>query len=396
MSASQDEEDGPKDMMDVEQKDHGHISQQSVESEFSSRAVGDPCRPPLHQTLPDDSQHQHQQQQQQHGNGTDTDDDGSVGNSSEMKRLFRSPSPSGTSRSPRRNVANDGSSAHSTGGDGDEEEDVEPMLSILNVVVDHVMVPPSPLEPEEFDVFCRQRRKQLEEEEERKAIMTSEDQKCGDDLDLSAADEAGGYGGGGGMMDVDGPSMFPLSQQSVQSEQSASGSAAAAHTSQAFLQPPRERVLVPVLRFFGPIIRGDSATVRSTPRQSGCLHVHGAFPYMVARPVVAGPDGSSYRRPGDSSASSRIDWDDAISVSYIVDEIHAKLEAALRATDEWKERRDNMDGGEGVNGAANIAGVYNRDGGASDSQKLPVRYVRQVTVVTGMFARSRCFPIYGG
>ena len=378
-------------MMDAEQKDHGHISQQSVESEFSSRAVGDPCRPPLHQTLPDDSQHQHQQQQQ-HGNGTDTDDDGSVGNSSERKRLFRSPSPSGTSRSLRRNVANDGSSARSTGGDGDEEEDVEPMLSILNVVVDHVMVPPSPLEPEEFDVFCRQRRKQLEEEEERKAIMTSEDQKCGDDLDLSAADEAGGYGGGGGMMDVDRPSMFPLSQQSVQSEQSASGSAAAAHTctSQAFLQPPRERVLVPVLRFFGPIIRGDSATVRSTPRQSGCLHVHGAFPYMVARPVVAGPDGSSYRRPGDSSASSRIDWDDAISVSYIVDEIHAKLEAALRATDEWKERRDNMDGGEGVNGAANIAGVYNRDGGASDSQKLPVRYVRQVTVVTGKGFYTYC------
>lgn len=31
----------------------------------------------------------------------------------------------------------------------------DPLLSILNVVVDHVMMPPSPLEPREFREVCR-------------------------------------------------------------------------------------------------------------------------------------------------------------------------------------------------------------------------------------------------
>ena len=271
--------------------------------------------------------------------------------------------------------------------DGGDFDDEEPMLSILNVVVDHVMVPPTPMEPEEFDIFCRQRRHELkkQEAEEGRRKLKEEDSK----VNSSAADEAGGHRGGD-----DEPMLFPLSQQSVRSDPSTpgfGGALASAEQSQSFLEQtptvPKEKVLVPVLRFFGPVIRGDPATVRATPRQSGCLHVHGAFPYLVARPVTAGPDGSSYRRPGDSSrasVSSRIDWDDAESVSYIVDEIHVKLEAALRATDEWKEKRDTMDGG-GANSSTNNAGGNNGDGlgGNLDSLKLPIRYIRQVTVVKG-------------
>ena len=31
--------------------------------------------------------------------------------------------------------------------------------------------------------------------------------------------------------------------------------------------------------------------IKSDKYQTGCLHIHGAFPYLLARPVQAGPDG---------------------------------------------------------------------------------------------------------
>ena len=50
----------------------------------------------------------------------------------------------------------------------------------------------------------------------------------------------------------------------------------------------KKTVKVPVVRIFGPLLRD----ARRGPLQSACLYVHGAFPYLLARPVVAGPDGS--------------------------------------------------------------------------------------------------------
>ena len=391
----------------------------SQASDTGSSAVASPLGdrgsssqpPPLQQTMPDaswgderkhggsaPSGRDYGQSSSSTGSGVDTP----AANSSERKRLFRSPCPSNASgsasqSSPMIQRKDISGCLDTRTSNGDDVTDEEPMLSILNVVVDHVMVPPTPMEPEEFDVFCRQRREQLkkQEAEERREKLNEDKFK----IDLTPADEAEGHASGTNTMDVDEePMLFPLSQQSVRSDLSTPGASASALQSQSFLEQtptlPNEKVLVPVLRFFGPVIRGDPATVRSTPRQSGCLHVHGAFPYLVARPVTAGPDGSSYRRPGDcsrASVSSRIDWDDAESVSYIVDEIHAKLEAALRATDEWKEKRDTMDGG-GVNNAAANAGGDNGDGfaGTIDSPKVPIRYIRQVTVVKGKGFYTYC------
>ena len=364
--------------------------------------------PPLHQTLPDDygswgdnrSRHDGSATSGRKSDGQGSSSMDTPANSSERKRLFHSPCPSNASgnaseSSPVVIQRKDIPSYDNDDDDDDDGDDEEPMLSILNVVVDHVMVPPTPMEPEEFDIFCRQRREELKKQEEERLRKLNEEESK---VDSSAVDEAGGHHDGD-----DEPMLFPLSQQSVRSDPSTpgfSGALASAEQSQSFLEQtptlPKEKVLVPVLRFFGPVIRGDPATVRTTPRQSGCLHVHGAFPYLVARPVAAGPDGSSYRRPGDSSrasVSSRIDWDDAESVSYIVDEIHVKLEAALRATDEWKEKRDTMDGG-GAHISTNNAGGNNGDGlgGTStlDSSKLPIRYIRQVTVVKGKGFYTYC------
>ena len=61
-------------------------------------------------------------------------------------------------------------------------------------------------------------------------------------------------------------------------------------------------LLVPVMRIFGPIIRrqkrsqADSSSAMENnylnrrPYQSACLYVHGAYPYMLARPTAAGLD----------------------------------------------------------------------------------------------------------
>ena len=48
------------------------------------------------------------------------------------------------------------------------------------------------------------------------------------------------------------------------------------------------KLRVPLLRIFGPLIRGGALE----PRQSACLYIHNAFPYLIARPIIAGPDGS--------------------------------------------------------------------------------------------------------
>ena len=272
------------------------------------------------------------------------------------RRLFHSQSPAST-RSMK-DIA--GGGADSNGTDG-------PMLSILNVVVDHVMVPPCPLEVEEFDIFCRQlRRKQIEEKnkKEEDTLDNNIDDRDMCTTDINAETSAS-------------ISHQHLLQQPSQSEEGASP----------FPSPtpplPNERILVPVLRFFGPVIRGDPAKVRSLPRQSGCLHVHGAYPYLLARPIVAGPDGSSYRRSGDA-VSSQVDWDNPDSVSCIVDEIHAKLEGALRASQEWKAKRDTLGGAD--RGGKDEA----TEEQSAQNHQLPLRYIRQVSVVTGRGFYTYC------
>ncbi len=100
----------------------------------------------------------------------------------------------------------------------------------------------------------------------------------------------------------------------------------------------RHRLKVPVLRVFGPVLRNPLIP----PLQSACLYIHGAFPYMLARPVVAGPDGSLLRASPDST--SGVDWDDPSDVERIQDEIKVILENTLQSLElgsAEKKREDN-------------------------------------------------------
>jgi hypothetical protein len=124
-----------------------------------------------------------------------------------------------------------------------------PFCSVLNVVVDHCMIPPTPLEPEEY-------------------------------------------------------------RESIQN--------------------PSSKIRVPLLRIFGPLVRGDALE----PRQSSCLYIHNAFPYLIARPVRAGPDGSLIRNAHmeNLTSSGHIDWDRVDSVETILPQLQATLEATIQAS----------------------------------------------------------------
>ena len=126
----------------------------------------------------------------------------------------------------------------------DAIQEENPLLSVLNIVVDHEMIAPTPLEPKEFhqnDDSCR----------------------------------------------------------------------------------------VPVLRVFGPVLRRDSRFCVE-PRQSACLYIHGAFPYLLARPVVAGPDGSLHH--ASHNLSGHTDWDSVESVERILPDIQATLESTIQSS----------------------------------------------------------------
>ncbi len=174
-------------------------------------------------------------------------------------------------------------------------------------------------------------------------------------------------------------------------------------------------IRVPILRIFGPVLRNgnydhvissssqvvpssqsssyssssSSAAADSNKRkipqpQSGCLHLHGAFPYMLARPVVAGPDGSMYQgcynnqnnnNHGDNTTMERLDWDDADSVSNIIEDLQFRLEMALRAS---YENYSN------TNDEANT-NANNKQA----TTKIPL-FIRQITVVTGKGFYTYC------
>lgn len=88
----------------------------------------------------------------------------------------------------------------------------------------------------------------------------------------------------------------------------------------------RSKLKVPVIRLYGPLLRDP----RRGPLQSACLHIHGAFPYMLARPVIAGPDGSLRRI---LPVEGQVNWDDPISVDQIAKPLHVILETAIQALD---------------------------------------------------------------
>lgn len=262
------------------------------------------------------------------------------------------------------------------------------LLSILNVVVDHVMLPPSPMEPAEFREVCRWKQNKNDSSQNK--------------------DGSGNMGGG----------MFSLAPQGggdPSSDTQVDGDAQDEYD--ALLAPPSVLasddiyIKVPVLRVFGPVLRegnqdefikqsqsedevsvsqqssdSQQSTLRRPKRripqpQSGCLHIHGAFPYLLARPLIAGPDGSMHHGHNCDDDSMRVNWDDANSVSNILEEIHIRLEMTLRTSFEHHSTDRSIPG-------VNVSG-----GGASLEEKkkksIPL-FIRQVTIVTGRGFYTYC------
>ena len=111
------------------------------------------------------------------------------------------------------------------------------------------------------------------------------------------------------------------------------------NTTEEHHKPPL--LLVPVMRIIGPIIRRqkrihsgmdcastmDNHYLNRRPYQSACLYVHGAYPYMLARPTLAGLDGSCI-------PTNDCPWDSPIKVQQMIRTIHEFLENAVQETNQ--------------------------------------------------------------
>ena len=158
------------------------------------------------------------------------------------------------------------SSTTSTLKDQNNEQEINNMCSVLNVVIDHTMESVTPMEEEEWN--------------------TKNKNKYGGDED-----------------DIN-----ETNREESKNE-----------------KDHNTNLLVPVIRIFGPLLRDP----HSQPLQSACLYIHGAFPYFLARPAVAGPDGSLYPSP---TTTTHVDWDNHDEVEEIKAEIHATLEETLQSS----------------------------------------------------------------
>ena len=271
----------------------------------------------------------------------------------------------------------------------------DPIVSILNLTVDYVMMEPSPLEPDEFKWKLTRHQKMLREKG-----------------NASANANANGNGNGTSKANVD---RDIFGEETWKEEEDTSE-----------ILTPMEQVQVPVVRIFGPIIRGKAMPTTGDNHkhnhnhncnekqsqsksqkfqeqdrnndstleihQSGCLHIHGAYPYMLARPAQAGPDASSsfyraYRNASknkseqmadangcdsaffDGEDAQKIDWDDQESVETIIDHIHYTLEQALR---------NHLEQNHGQQPATGVP------------ETLPTRFIRQITVVCGRGFYTYC------
>jgi hypothetical protein len=265
------------------------------------------------------------------------------------------------------------------------------------------MMDPCPLEPDEFG-------------------LSQSDVNILDSGNSRVKSAEGGQADNGGVVELfprqesspDGPSfsdVFPAATGQHISNRESGGNVKTKSTN-------KPSVRVPVLRIFGPVLRnGDdrayhkctqeeskaislnpvlssdsSSTINasySQQPQSGCLYIHGAYPYMLARPVVAGPDGSMHHghfyqssqgcssqedifspklSSDDSSKRTCIDWDNVESVSRVLDDVHQRLEGSLRASVE------------------NSPNPLQPQPSAASSKE----YIRSVTIVTGRGFYTYC------
>jgi len=211
-------------------------------------------------------------------------------------------------------VENSGSQqqAHSASPFGNEDE-TNPICSVLNTVIDYVMEPPTIMEPEELLEAQRQEASNKEKYPQASGGKSSKE---------------------------------PL-------------------------------LLVPVIRVFGPILRRD-LPVDHPPVQSSCLYIHGAFPYLLARPRLAGPDGSIHQKsdqgglnPTNSHHRDHMDWDDPAMVERFLPQLQEKLEASIQSTSQ-------SFGGEGAKS------------GSKEPKAAVARVIRRLSVVMGRGFYTYC------
>ncbi len=330
-----------------------------------------------------------------------------------------------------------------------------PLLSILNVVVDHVMMPPSPMEPMEFREMCRWNQPTT------CSNMTEE--KAALDVHVDATDEnvnalsmeynltpTAMFNAMNGtdaascerdkrfeetiqkevetvetiMGDENGTTESCLPRHSLLMGASSSS---ANHGSSGSNSKGELSIRVPVVRIFGPVIPGnvedyvsnsnsnshlsfdnDADEIRSNQGQmkrrpqipqSGCLHIHNAYPYLLARPLVAGPDGSLHHgKYAPVRNSGRIDWDDVSSVQNILEDVHLRLEMALRSSVESHsglfgdgKSKSPSAGNSNVTGGINVGNDRNSKESTTKSNTTKSQsrtqthtlYIRRVTTVIG-------------
>jgi hypothetical protein len=147
----------------------------------------------------------------------------------------------------------------------------------------------------------------------------------------------------------------------------------------------QDTIQVPVVRVFGPVLRSSSSishgstsistNTSKSPCQSACLYIHGAFPYLLARPVIAGPDGSLRRA---LPASGQVDWDDPASVEGVVATIATALETSLQSLDLYGRGDDN-------NKASHTS-----PNNPKTKKDATAPIIRQVTVVEGRGFYTYC------
>lgn len=129
----------------------------------------------------------------------------------------------------------------------------------------------------------------------------------------------------------------------------------------------RVQVQVPVVRVFGPVLRGSA----TQPVQNGCVHIHNAFPYIICRPRGWGMDSSHKLFKGDVATTVSeevdedlgVDWDSVESIESVINIIQESLENAI-STFDAKE-------------------LASKGGGKDRTEELKIRLVRNIEVVKG-------------
>jgi hypothetical protein len=137
-------------------------------------------------------------------------------------------------------------------------------------------------------------------------------------------------------------------------------------------------IQVPVVRIFGPIIRRggsiaphdrDKYVISNRPHQSACLYIHGAYPYMLARPVLAGMDGSPH---------ANCPWNSVATVQRMLPALQEALETAIQETNAFLANNT-----EGKTTESNKKNATSSTNPPPKKLTLSSRTIRRLTVVTG-------------